>query len=421
MSAAATQGAQTRPVPAGKVLHIGPTPFFSDRGCHIRIRGLVLALQRAGVSCVLCTYHHGEDVDGVVTERTRRLPGYTKEGAGPSGFKYLADILLLAKVCSAIRRHRPAVLHGHLHEGALIGHVARRIFFWRRIPLVFDMQGSLVGELEQYGYFQRLGLLRKLFEWAERFIDRVPDRIAASSRASLDIAQNRFRVPRGRLTLVPDGADFADPEQHRVRSLRSELSLPRDRAVVMYTGSLLPVKGVHELHVVIRSTASAGLPVHFLLVGYPTDHTQEYLREHGLQSLVTLTGRVPFASIGEYLALGDIALEPKAGAAGEASGKLLNYMAAGLPVVCFDTANNREMVGENGCYASLGSVDGLVEEIGRLAALADRGRALGLSSRDRAVTEFSWDTSAARLCSIYGELLASRQRPVRGDTGVERT
>ena len=26
-----------------RILHIGPTPFFSDRGCHIRIRGLVEA------------------------------------------------------------------------------------------------------------------------------------------------------------------------------------------------------------------------------------------------------------------------------------------------------------------------------------------------------------------------------------------
>jgi len=42
-----------------------------------------------------------------------------------------------------------------------------------------------------------------------------------------------------------------------------------------------------------------------------------WVRDH------TLAGRVPFESIAEYLALADVALEPKSGDSGEASGKLL--------------------------------------------------------------------------------------------------
>ena len=38
-----------------RVLHIGPTPFFSDRGCHMRIRGLIRALNDAGVENRLFT------------------------------------------------------------------------------------------------------------------------------------------------------------------------------------------------------------------------------------------------------------------------------------------------------------------------------------------------------------------------------
>ena len=48
-----------------KVLHIAPTPFFADRGCHIRIRNEIEALRQEGIEVVLCTYHHGQDVAGI--------------------------------------------------------------------------------------------------------------------------------------------------------------------------------------------------------------------------------------------------------------------------------------------------------------------------------------------------------------------
>ena len=39
-----------------RVLHIAPTPFFSDRGCHIRIDGIVNALNRCDTPG---SPHHG--------------------------------------------------------------------------------------------------------------------------------------------------------------------------------------------------------------------------------------------------------------------------------------------------------------------------------------------------------------------------
>lgn len=116
------------------VLHIAPTPFFADRGCHMRVRGLILALNKRGVNNLLCTYHHGRDVEGVKAMRIMNIPAYTKLEAGPSPWKYLADILLLFKVCQTIWRTKPDIIHGHLHEGSLIGWMARWLFFWRRLP-----------------------------------------------------------------------------------------------------------------------------------------------------------------------------------------------------------------------------------------------------------------------------------------------
>jgi len=396
-----TSAARLSPDPV-RVLHIGPTPFFSDRGCHVRIHGLIRALQRSGLECWLCTYQHGREMEGVETERIRRVPGYDHVNAGPSPFKYLADVLLFFKVCGSIARRHPDILHGHLHEGALIGWAARTVFFWRRLPLVFDMQGSLTGELEAHGYFDRLRPLRWLFDRAEWLIDRLAGQIACSSPSSLQIARERFGVPAARLHLVADGVDVQAPSPAPLPRLRGKLGLPEDLPMVVYSGSLLAVKGVDTLHAVILRAAERELQVHFLVVGYPTDQTAAFLRAHGLESRCTLTGRVPFEDIGEYLALADAALEPKQTDSGEASGKLLNYMAASLPVACFDTLNNRGMLADSGCYASPGSVDELVDCIETLTTSPDLARELGRGARARAQAEFSWDASAAVLRCIYG-------------------
>ena len=249
-----------------RVLHIGPTPFFSDRGCHIRIRGLIRGLQRHDVECWLCTYGLGSEVADVETERIASIPGYRRIDAGPSVFKYVADVLLLAKVCGSILRRKPDVLHGHLHEGALIGHAARTLLFWRRLPLVFDMQGSLTGELEEYGYFRWFPPARWLFHATEWIIDRLPDRIAASSVGGLRIASDRFGIAAERLRLVSDGTDVKAVSEERATELRADLGLPAGKLVVVYTGSLKRVKGLEALHATIAGCAARRLPVRFLIV-----------------------------------------------------------------------------------------------------------------------------------------------------------
>jgi len=77
------------------ILHIAPTPFFSDRGCHIRIEGIVRCLTELGHNNTVCTYHHGRDIQGVSTKRIKSIANYTQTSAGPSKYKLLADWRLL--------------------------------------------------------------------------------------------------------------------------------------------------------------------------------------------------------------------------------------------------------------------------------------------------------------------------------------
>ena len=383
------------------VLHIAPTPFFSDRGCHVRVRGLISALNAKSYRNILCTYPHGRDVPGIETVRIGSIRGYTKTEAGPSPFKYLADLLLFFKACDVILRRRPDIIHGHLHEGALIGWAARLCFFWRRIPLVFDVQGSLVGELAQHGYFERWGVRRSLFRAIEYLITRMPEYFTCSSGRTASLLMREFGVPSKRIIVIHDGADVVPEES--VSGAAEARRLP----IVIYTGGLIEAKGLGTLREVILEAHRRQLECRFLLVGYPTGPMIDFVREQGLREFCAITGRVPFEQLGIYLGVASVAIEPKAGTSTEASGKLLNYMAAGLPVVCFDIETNRELLGDPGYYAQPGSVAGIVDRLAEILTEPEEARWRGDLGRIRVDMTFSWEAGANDVSGVYRSCLAS--------------
>jgi glycosyltransferase involved in cell wall biosynthesis len=383
-----------------KVLHVAPTPFFADRGCHIRIRGIALSLEDADVDSLVCTYPIGRDVEGVRSVRTVRIPGYSKTEAGPSAFKYIADLLLVFVVARQLRKYQPDILHCHLHEGVLIGWVARFLAMNRSVPIVFDMQGSLTGELAAHGHFTKRRILRKAFELLERKIVSLADLYFCSSQASVDLLTGVFDVDPSNVNLVRDGIDIID------RSIDSGIERPagweNDRIpIAVYSGGLTESKGIGVLREILLEAARRDLAIRFLIIGYPTEALEEFVLGNGLRQQCNLIGQVPYEHLAGHLGSADIALEPKMSGSGEASGKVVNYMAAGLPVICFDTPNNRDMLGDNGYAASENTAAAFVDQV--QSALSDpvEARTRGLAGVDRAFDRFSWRAGAQIIINAY--------------------
>src|SRR3989344_4427505 len=118
-----------------RVLMLAPTPFFSDRGCHMHIAEQALALQRKGLAVEIVTYHLGRDLEGLTIHRTVRIAWYRKTGPGPSWHKFYVDPLLFFKALSVGFRHKPDVIHAHLHERGFLG---KLLSVFLGVPLVFD-------------------------------------------------------------------------------------------------------------------------------------------------------------------------------------------------------------------------------------------------------------------------------------------
>ena len=195
---------------------LAPTPFFADRGCHVRILEEARAVLPLGVELRLVTYHIGRDVPGLAIERIPSIPWYGKLEAGPSWHKPYLDLLLLYKALRVARRFKPQLIHAHIHEGAFIGALLKRLL---RVPLLFDCQGSLTAEITDHGFVRPGSLLQRSFALLERWINRASDFIVASSGPTVQLLV-QGGVPRERVRALSDGVDtkvFAPAPAQEVR------------------------------------------------------------------------------------------------------------------------------------------------------------------------------------------------------------
>ena len=135
-----------------RVLMVAPTSFFSDYGGHIRILEESYTLQELGQELAIVTYYKGSDMPGLDIRRTSPLPYRTDYEVGSSRHKLAFDVYLAAKTIKEGLRFRPDVIHGHMHEGALIGGVLAKML---RVPLVFDFQGSLTAEMVDHHFLNK--------------------------------------------------------------------------------------------------------------------------------------------------------------------------------------------------------------------------------------------------------------------------
>ncbi|MBM4464955.1 MAG: glycosyltransferase family 4 protein [Chloroflexi bacterium] len=388
------------------VLMIAPTSFFLDYGCHVRIAEEAWILEKLGNKVTIVTYYKGGDLDGVTIERTRPIPWRHDYEVGCSRHKLAFDVLLSIKSLEVALRNKPDIIHAHLHEGALIGYVLGKL---RGVPLVFDFQGSMTGEMMDHHFLNPDGALFGPLRWLEGVIDRLPQAIITSSRHAADLLRNEFHCHSDNIHIVPDcvNTDTFRPgvltEEER-RNLKAHLGIPPQRKVVVYLGLLAEYQGTPLLIQAAAQLVKARPGVHFLIMGFPGEEDyRAYAHRLGLAGHVTFTGKIPYQLAPRYLALGDVAVSTKISAT-EGSGKLLNYMALALPTVAFDTPVSREYLDEWGVYAEKGNPAALAEALGSILVDEQRATALGAGLRQRAIARYSWEGAGRQVLRIYDSL-----------------
>ncbi|MFA5871129.1 MAG: glycosyltransferase [Parcubacteria group bacterium] len=371
-----------------KVLTIAATPFFSDRGCHIRIYNEAKYLEKLGAKVRLCTYYLGENPAGLDIQRTGKTFWYKKISPGFSWAKIWLDFKLLFLVRREIKKFHPDVIHAHLFEGLAVGRLASLLAF-KRIPIVFDLQGDLMEEFESYN--GKNNLAKKLFVAISNRVASWADRAVVSSENAKFWKPGFQNVGDGvDLELFKNPVELGEDEKSKIEKIKD---WKKDARLLVYIGGLSDNKGVGGL---LESFGRWGENNQWklLLGGFGKNEKKyrKYIQENNLADKVHLAGRVKYFSLPAYLVLADAAIDPKNESA-ESSGKLMGYMAAGLPIICFGNEFNKKRLGEEGVY-----INSMSEIRGALLNLSERSR------REYESQEFSEEKEVSKLFSIIQSL-----------------
>ncbi len=405
---------QQSPSPKLNILMLSPTMFFADYGAHVRILEETLTLQALGHRVTILAYPNGRDIPGIKVRRCWGVPFNYRVIVGSSRHKIYLDVLLGLMAVLHVLRHKPDIIHAHLHEGGLIGRILSKL---TGAPLVFDFQGSLTAEMIDHNFLAANSPFYKLLYWLERRIDHAADVILTSTSHSANLLAEEFGVPTAKINPAPDcvnaetfcAENFSAAEK---RQLKEKLGVPLDKKVIVYLGVLTPYQGIDKLLEALASLREQRDDFHLLLMGYPgTERYRAMACQLGLADHVTFTGKILYQDAPRYLALGDIATAPKLSAT-EGSGKILNYMAMALPTVAFNLPVSREFLGDGGIYAAETTSPALAAALQRALDLTPSKRAhLGNYLRQRVIRYFSWQRAGEQIEAVYRALLAGDPIP----------
>jgi len=392
-----------------RILMVAPTSFFLDYGCHVRILEEARVLQELGHQVTIATYYKGRDLPDLEIVRTRPTPWRADYEVGSSLHKIAFDVFLSWTGLKTVLRRRFDIVHGHLHEGALIGYFLSRL---QRIPLVADLQGSMTSEMVDHRFLNPAGPWYRWVRLLELRIVQLPDAVVTSTQQAAYLLERDFKCAASRVYPLPDcvNLSFFRPDvltPAEITARRAALGIPPGRLVVVYLGLLADYQGTALLVQAARTLKQCNVNVHFLIMGFP--NVSRYRRmatDMGVADRITFTGQVPYEDAPAHLALGDIAVAPKISIT-EGAGKILNYMAMALPTVAFDTPASREYMGMLGVYAKrIGDAVSLADAILGLLNDPQWRIALGRKLRDRAARHFSWERSGRHLLNVYRAVLA---------------
>jgi 1,2-diacylglycerol 3-alpha-glucosyltransferase len=388
---------------------VAACPFPANHGSAASIREMSDTLSQMGHEVHIVTYPTGQEDIVVRHAKVHRTAAFRPESnakVGPSSEKFLLDFELLRLLCRVIRRERIDVIHAHNYEGALVGVMAKWI---TRRPLLYNAVNLMSDELAGYRFIRPAWLAQRIARALDWFTPIFPDHITAVS-PELKQWFVEHGIPECKVDMIPAGMqpemfNSASPEKFRARHAIEGYP------VVMYTGVL---NAFQRIDYMLRAFAVVlkEQPDALLLMVSPLvceSHEREHRRladELNISHAVMWIAPHSLDDLPSYLALATVTAISRPECPGHPV-KLLNYMIAGKPIVCFAGAAkglrhlHDAFIVQNHDWDALGK--------GILTLLKDRALAeeLGNNARATALANFDWRKICEKIECIYARLLGA--------------
>jgi len=263
-------------------------------------------------------------------------------------------------------------------------------------------------DLEDYGRLQR-----RIFAFQERWGLTHCHHVTVASRALETLAWS-LGIPPARVTYLPNGANLDPSSPPQAAKVRRRHHLADHPVILLYTRFFefnlrFPIA-------VMRRVVEAEPRARLLVVGKGLFGEErvflDLARQAGLGDHVIPAGWVERSELPAYFGAAQVALYPYDDTLinrTKCSAKLVELMAAGVPVVA-------SRVGQNGEYIQHGTSGRLVEagdDAAMAAAVVELLRdqslrqSLGEEARRRIAVGFTWDHLAERVERAYEEILST--------------
>ena len=362
------------------------------------------AVARRGHEVHVITYHLGQELADApfVVHRIRDVPFYRRTRPGPTVRKlFLLDPMLVRRLHRLHQEIGFDLIHAHHYEGLLVASHAVQ-----GAPIVYDAHTLLASELPTYRLALPHSWVRAAAPWLDRYLPRRADRIIAVSERIRDTLTGYGATAPDRIDVIPSGVEW-----ERFPVERTSPNGPR----VIFTGNLAPYQGVDlMLEAFARLRARRADARLMIVTESPFAPYEALARRLGVRAAVDLRGAT-FPQQPALLSSATVAVNPRVQCDGIPQ-KLLNYMAAGLPVATFDGSAGPLRHEVTGLRVPDGDTVAMADALERLITDRALARTLGDAARDQARREFSWAQVAGRVEQVYRAALdqvASRAAALR--------
>ena len=213
---------------------------------------------------------------------------------------------------------------------------------------------------------------------------------------------NRFLQERFGGVTVPHvrDTDQFDPDRYDAAAVRDELDLPPDDALILFSGTPRPHKGVEDL---VEAVAAIDRDdVTALIVGADDSEYTERIRAAGGESVLCY-GPQPFDEIPKWIAAADVVAVPQRltpTTRGQMPAKVFDAMAMGKAIVATDVCDLAHVLDGCGRIVPPESPSALREALTDLVDSPSLRADLGAAARERCVERYSYDALAPVVADV---------------------
>ncbi|MCS7325023.1 MAG: glycosyltransferase family 4 protein [Thermoflexales bacterium] len=387
-----------------RIVFIAPFAYAPKATVSARMMPMAKALARRGHTVhILVPPYDNPAHSGVIWEEDGVRVINMRVRAGASGFATYAS--LARQLVQHVRQLKPEVLHVFKPVG--VGALAMLAL---PPPFVdnddWEGRGGWV-DVNPYSPAQRLMMI-----WQERWALRRARAVTCASEALV----MRTQVLRGRcdaVLMLPNGPDFqlraqvAEAESRRA-ALRRAFGWDGNMPMLIYAGT---VPRNHDLDVAVRALAElVDRPWRWVIIasGDGVSDLQAQITRLHLDARVEWHAFMPRAQLVERLVAADIALYPYRDTPinrAKCSGKVVDYMACGKPMVVSDVGMNRIYLdgGRCGMLTPPGDALAFRDALHYLLEHPHEALALGRAAQAYLWAHFDWSERVGALEALYAQ------------------